>query len=100
MDQSLAVNPSTDARVVFGTLGTSEAYVGARWDLSQVVVARQSCRRCNAGAMPPARAIVEARTAEAEGLSERRRSGGTEAEVGSVGGLVQWVLPCRNLVCS
>ena len=87
MDWSLAVNPSTDARVVFGLLGTSEAYVGARWDLSQVVVACVSCRRFNAGAMPPARATVGASSAEAEGKSERRRLDGTEAEVGSVGGL-------------
>ena len=87
MDWSLAVNPSTNAGVVFGLLGTSEAYVGARWDLSQVVVARESYRRFNAGAMPPARAIVGALSAEAEGKSERRRSGRTEAEAGSVGGL-------------
>ena len=96
----MAVNPSTDAGVVPGLLGpASEAYVGVRWDLSQVVAARQGCRRFNAGAMPPARAIVRALTVEAEGLSERRRSGGTEAEVGSVGGLVQWVLLYWNLVC-
>ena len=38
-DSSLNVNPSTDAGVVLGMLGTSEVYVGARWDLSQVVAA-------------------------------------------------------------